>query len=79
MRANQIIVPLEHPRLGAIGTVNSPIQVEGCEKQTPTLAPELGLNTREVLEELGYAQAEIQRFIDAGVAEQYSGGDQKNG
>jgi formyl-CoA transferase len=74
MRANQIVVPLEHPRLGSIGTVNSPIQVEGCEKQRPTLAPELGQNTCEVLQVLGHSQAEIERLIETGVAEQYSGG-----
>jgi len=41
MHANQIIVPLAHPRLGTIATISSPIQLEGREKQHATGAPEL--------------------------------------
>lgn len=72
MLANQIVVPLAHPRLGTIATINSPIQVEGCEKQRPTLAPELGEHTCQVLCDLGYSPAEIERLITDGIAEQYA-------
>src|SRR5262249_48091027 len=42
--ANDIIVPLEHPRHGSIATVSSPFQMVGYTKQTATAAPELGEN-----------------------------------
>jgi crotonobetainyl-CoA:carnitine CoA-transferase CaiB-like acyl-CoA transferase len=71
MHANQIIVPLEHPRLGTIATISSPIQVEGCQKQRPTPAPELGEHTCQVLGDLGYSQAEIERLLNTGIAEQH--------
>jgi formyl-CoA transferase len=72
MHANQIVVPLEHPRRGTIATINSPIRVEGCEKQRPTAAPELGEHTCQVLGELGYSRDEIEQLIEAGVAEHFN-------
>ncbi len=49
-------------------TIRNPINVEGVEKQPPRLAPEVGQHTREVLKELGYADAEIRKMIDRGAA-----------
>lgn len=72
MHANRIVVPLEHPRLGSIGTVSSPVYVEGSEKERPVAAPELGQHTSQVLRDLGHSDEEIQRMIETGVAEQYS-------
>jgi len=71
MRANQIVVPLDHPRLGPIATIDSPIHLQGCEKQRPTPAPELGQHTSQVLGELGYGDAQIQQLIATGAAEQH--------
>jgi len=72
MVANQIVVPLAHPRLGEMATIDSPIQVEGCPKQRASAAPELGQHTCDVLGELGYSQAEVERLIAGGIAEQDS-------
>jgi crotonobetainyl-CoA:carnitine CoA-transferase CaiB-like acyl-CoA transferase len=76
MLANQIVVPLEHPRAtgGAIRTVNSPIEVEGFPKRPPTAAPELGRDTCAVLEALGYSAEEIRHLLATGTAEQGGGG-----
>ncbi|HTI49859.1 MAG TPA: CoA transferase [Planctomycetaceae bacterium] len=79
MHANQIIVPLEHPRLGSIATVSSPVQVDGCEKQRPTAAPELGEHTCQVLRDLGYSNEELERLIATGAAEQFSPGAETTG
>src|SRR5262249_31198268 len=37
--ANEIIVPLDHPRYGPMATVNSPFAVDGYPKTPPTAAP----------------------------------------
>jgi formyl-CoA transferase len=70
--ANNVVVPLEHPRLGKIATISSPVQIEGCPKQPATAAPELGQHSRQVLTELGYSESEIVGLLNSGVAEQYS-------
>jgi formyl-CoA transferase len=72
LHANDIVVPLEHPELGTIATINSPIQVDGYAKRRPTPAPELGQHTCQVLDELGYSQPEIERMLTAGIAEQHA-------
>lgn len=72
MAANDIVVPLEHPRHGSIKTVSSPVSVEGFKKQPATAAPELGENTAEVLRDLGYSKDDIDRLIATGVAQQHS-------
>jgi formyl-CoA transferase len=50
-------------------TVQNPIRVEGLEKQPPRMAPGIGQHTREVLHELGYAEAEIAKMIERGAAQ----------
>jgi len=49
-------------------TVQNPIRVEGLEKQTPRMAPEIGQHTREVLRDLGYGESEIAKMIERGAA-----------
>jgi crotonobetainyl-CoA:carnitine CoA-transferase CaiB-like acyl-CoA transferase len=70
--ANDVVVPLEHPRLGQIATISSPVQVEGCTKQSATAAPDLGQHSRQLLSELGYSPSEIDGLIAAGIAEQHT-------
>lgn len=69
MAANDVFIEFDHPRHGRLKTVNSPLFVEGAEKVTPQPAPEIGQHTREVLQMLGYAEAEIASLIERGVAE----------
>jgi formyl-CoA transferase len=49
-------------------TVQNPIRVEGLEKERPRLAPGIGQHTREVLQDLGYGEAEIAKMIERGAA-----------
>ena len=67
MRASGALVPIDDPRAGASLTVSSPLQIKGQEKVPPTLAPEIGQHTVEVLRAAGIAAAEIDRLLEAGV------------
>jgi len=67
MRASGALVPIEDPRAGASLTVSSPLQVGGQDKVPPTLAPEIGQHTIEVLRAAGISGAEIERLLQAGV------------
>jgi len=70
MQASGALSPIEDPRAGARLTVNSPIWIKGQEKVPPTIAPEIGEHTVEVLREHGVAVEEIDRLLRAGVVVQ---------
>ena len=58
LRARDMIVELEHPVRGRYVTVGNPIKLSASPtKITP--APHLGEHRRDVLRELGYAEADI--------------------
>ena len=63
--ANNIIVPLDHPKFGPMRTVNSPFELSNAAKLPPKAAPDLGEHTREVLEEYGFSEQEIQELLSA--------------
>jgi formyl-CoA transferase len=63
MRAAEAIIGLEHPQAGHIETVNSPVFISGEVKRTPSAAPEVGADTREVLEGLGYNKREVEALL----------------
>ena len=65
--ASGALVPIEDPRAGASLTVGSPIQIGGQDKVPPTLAPEIGEHTVEVLRAAGVPGEEIERLLRAGV------------
>jgi formyl-CoA transferase len=68
MRHAKAVVELDHPSYGKVETINSPVFVAGSEKRRPTLAPEIGAHTREVLRELGYSAEAIETLIRSGAA-----------
>ena len=67
MQASGALVPINDARAGASLTVSSPLQIGGQEKVPPTLAPEIGQHTVEVLRAAGITAAEIERLLHAGV------------
>lgn len=66
MADNDVFVELDHPKVGKLRTVNSPIWIEGHDKVKPTLAPEIGQHTNEVLASLGFGPDEIQALRESG-------------
>ena len=58
---------------GAVRSVAQPIRFEGCESRDDLPPPALGEHLREVLAELGYDAAEIDRLIAGGLAGRTAG------
>jgi len=67
MKANGVFAEFDHPQLGSVPTVNSPINVNGVAKEKPKLAPEIGQHSLEILRMLGYEDGAIQDLIGLGV------------
>ena len=63
-RAIDLFPTIEHPELGSYPTVSIPIRFATAEVGPRGPAPGLGQHTRDVLAELGYAEADIQRLFD---------------
>ena len=69
VKARHAIAEIEHPTAGKVRTVNSPWRFGTDSKQQEHRpAPMLGADTREVLREAGYAEAEIDELTERGAA-----------
>jgi crotonobetainyl-CoA:carnitine CoA-transferase CaiB-like acyl-CoA transferase len=73
LRANDIVVPLEGAGEKLTSTISSPIQVHGVTKAPARRAPRLGEHNEEVLNELGFTPADIDRFRASGTIPQVPG------
>jgi formyl-CoA transferase len=60
-------VPVEHPRLGAQQVVSQPVLLSRTPASVVSASPDLGEHTDAILQELGYADADIRRLREQGV------------
>jgi crotonobetainyl-CoA:carnitine CoA-transferase CaiB-like acyl-CoA transferase len=66
--AREMVVELEHPRAGRTRALGLPVKLSRTPGKVSRPAPVLGQHTREVLEEFGFARAEIDALVASGAA-----------
>ena len=59
VRANELLEPVEHPRIPGYRDVAFPLQFDGVRPGTRSVPPMAGEHTAEVLAELGYSEQEV--------------------
>ena len=69
-RAREMVVEVEHGRLGTVRSLGSPVKLSGSGPRARRRgAPRLGEHTLEVLEESGWSRAEAQSLLASGAAQ----------
>ena len=64
--AREMVVEVEHPKAGRTRALGFPIKFSETPAAVTRAAPLLGQHTREILEDLGYSAAEIERLRSGG-------------
>jgi crotonobetainyl-CoA:carnitine CoA-transferase CaiB-like acyl-CoA transferase len=67
LKAVELFQELDHPTEGKIRQARPPARFSASPAGVRRLAPRLGEHTREVLREVGYADAEIEQLMEAKV------------
>jgi formyl-CoA transferase len=67
LAVNRLIVEVEHPRVGRLRHVGTPLRLSKTSSRSPHAAPVLGQHTDEVLREIGYSLGEIGELRSKGV------------
>ncbi len=65
---NNMIVSTDHPTLGKVEVTGVPIRFYGTPASVRKHPPLLGEHTRELLQEVGYSEQEIEQLIGKGLA-----------
>ena len=63
IQARQMVVEIDHPSLGALKTLGSPIKMSDTPPAVSRHVPRLGEHTREVLREAGLTDEEIAAVL----------------
>ena len=64
---NRMITTVQHPELGKLDVTGIPIRFHGTPCEVRKHPPMQGEHTRELLAELGYAAAEVDALLGAGI------------
>ena len=64
--AREMVVETDHPTLGHLRTLGSPIKMSETPPDVSRRAPQLGEHTDEVLAEAGFSKADISALRDSG-------------
>jgi crotonobetainyl-CoA:carnitine CoA-transferase CaiB-like acyl-CoA transferase len=65
--ARDMVVEVDHPSLGTIRAMGTPIKLSDNDKPSRRAAPGLGEHSQEILQEFGFSQPEISDLVAAGV------------
>jgi len=66
VRAREMVVEVEHPRLGRVRSLGSPIKMSATPADPARRAPLLGEHTNEILNGIGMSEQEIARLRASG-------------
>ena len=67
VQARNVLVDVQHPRMGAMHAVRNPVLFDADGPSIRRAAPLLGEHSREILRELGYTDGRINELSEAGV------------
>jgi len=62
IRARNMVVEMDHPVLGKIKNIASPIKMSRTPPTIRSPAPKIGQNTAEILKQLNYSDEDVQNF-----------------
>ncbi|KKK41373.1 hypothetical protein LCGC14_1013180 [marine sediment metagenome] len=65
--ARNMVEEIDHPKLGKIKNVGSPIKYSRTPLSIRSIAPKIGQNTVEILNSLGYSEEQIKELTKKGV------------
>lgn len=63
--AREMVMEMDHPVIGPMRSLGFPIKYSGTPLSVRSVAPTVGQHTREILEGLGYADADIDALIES--------------
>jgi crotonobetainyl-CoA:carnitine CoA-transferase CaiB-like acyl-CoA transferase len=64
--AREMVIEVDHPRAGRTRALGMPVKFSETRADLSRPAPLLGQHSREILDDLGYAGAEIEALAQGG-------------